>query len=281
MTPNLGQGKVASPEYVRSEPNRRTVRAAGARPINRPQKMSVELNVADLILYESGPCLVVCKPSGIATQAPAGIESMESCLKAWLLAREGRDGNIYLGVPHRLDRPASGALVFARNSRAAARVSRQFEERTVRKSYWALVAGNVVPTSGEWIDNVRKIYGRPLAEIVADDDPTGRRAVLRYRVLAETELGAWLEIELQTGRTHQIRLQAASRGHPILGDFMYGSTIPFGPAMDDERRRPIALHARRLAFRHPMTPEMVDVTAPLPPTWRAALGDDRFLATFS
>lgn len=238
------------------------------------------------VLYEAGPALVVLKPAGVATQAPPGIDSMEVRVRQWYLQREGREGNIYLGVPHRLDRPVSGALIFARNVRAAQRISKQFEQRKVRKVYWACVAGRVEPDAGTWTDQLRKIYGKPRTEIVAADDPEGRSAVLHYRTLARHDWGTWLEVELETGRTHQVRVQAASRGWPVLGDEMYGSTTTFGSvpldaSVEDARGRSIALHGRSIAFEHPMTREPVSVTAPLPAEWRSlnlALPESDFLA---
>jgi 23S rRNA pseudouridine1911/1915/1917 synthase len=110
---------------------------------------------------------------------------------------------------------------------------------------------------------------RPQAEVVAATAPDAREAVLHYKTLAAAPWGTWLEIELETGRMHQIRLQAATRGHPVLGDAMYGSTVPFGPQHDDGRLRAIALHARSLAFQHPMTREPVSVVAPLGADWLA------------
>lgn len=218
-------------------------------------------------LYDRGPCFVLNKPPGLATQAPPAFDCLEVRLKAFLKEREGKTGEIYLGVPHRLDRPASGAIVFARHARAAQRISAQFERRTVEKVYWACVAGVVEPEAGEWRDHIAKIYGHPQAEIVPPDHPHGREAVLRYRTLGRFDWGAWLEVELETGRTHQVRVQAAARGFPVLGDAQYGSTTLFGPQDVEPRLKAIALHARRLAFRHPMLDERVDVTAPLPACW--------------
>lgn len=221
------------------------------------------------VLYHCGPCLVVNKPPGILTQAPAGIDSLEQRIKAYLKAQEKKTGNVYLGVPHRLDRPASGAMVFARHVRAARRLAEQFEARTVQKIYWACVEGQVSPERGTWEDHVRKIPNQAQAEIVPTDHPEGRIAVLHYCTLGVSPWGTWLEIELETGRMHQVRVQAASRKHPLLGDSQYGSTVPFGPQADDPRLRVVALHARRLAFRHPMTHEPVEITAPLPSAWDA------------
>lgn len=219
------------------------------------------------ILYEDGPVLVVCKPSGLATQAPPGIDSLETRLRTHLKNRENAPAEVYLGIPHRLDRPASGAIVFATRRRATQRLAKQFEHRTVKKIYWACVAGQPNPPEGTWRDFVRKVYGKPLAEVVPEDHPEARLAVLHYRTLAQTSRGAWLEIILETGRTHQVRLQAGSRGHPLLGDFQYGSTIPFGTQYEDERLRAIALHARSLEFQHPVSKKPVLVVASIADAW--------------
>ncbi|MDX1944931.1 MAG: RluA family pseudouridine synthase [Pirellulaceae bacterium] len=219
------------------------------------------------ILYEDSHCIVVAKPAGLLTQAPLGIDSLEVQIKQLLKERENKPGNVYLGVPHRIDRPVSGAIVFAKNVRAARKISEQFEHRMVSKTYWALAEGTVEPDEGTWTDHLKKVYGKPRTQVVGADDPEGRIAVLHYRVLDRFPERTLLEIELETGRTHQIRIQAASRGHILLGDELYGSQIRFGPWSEDERDRLIALHARTLVFRHPMTRETISVVAPLPGHW--------------
>lgn len=219
------------------------------------------------ILYEEGPCLIVCKPGGVLTQAPPGIDSMEVRIKRFLKQREDKQGNVYLGTPHRLDRPVSGIMVFAKHVRAARRIAEQFEGRTVKKKYWALVEGQVEPEAGIWTDHVRKVSGAARSEVVSEDHDDARLAVLNYRVLERFPLGTWLEIDLETGRTHQIRIQAGSRGHPVWGDQLYGAETTFGPETNDDRQRWIALHARSLRFRHPMTREPVSMSASLPDPW--------------
>ena len=230
------------------------------------------MGIAVDILYEEGPCLVALKPPGLLTQAPPGIDSMELRLKVFLREREKTQGKVYLGVPHRLDRPASGAMVFARHVRAARRLAAQFEARRVEKLYWALVEGVVTPAAGTWTDCLRKIPDQARAEVVAADHPEGRQAVLHYRTRAALDGVCWLEIELETGRTHQVRIQAASRGHPILGDGQYGARVPFGIQHEDERLRAIALHARSLRFSHPKSKAAVCVTAPVGEDWHALIG---------
>jgi 23S rRNA pseudouridine1911/1915/1917 synthase len=220
------------------------------------------------ILYEEGPCLVVNKPPGVLTQAPPGIDSLELRIKQFLKQREQKPGGVYLGVPHRLDRPVSGVMVFAKHVRAARRLSEQFEQRSIRKVYWALVEGAVQPVAGTWSDTLKKLENEPRAVVVGADDPAGRAAVLHYRVVQHLPSLTWLEIELETGRMHQIRVQCASRGHPLLGDEFYGATMSFGPQVIDARERLIALHARRLELVHPMTNQPLAFSAPLTEWWR-------------
>src|SRR3954454_15132776 len=140
------------------------------------------------ILYDDGPCLVVNKPAGVLTQAPEGIDSMEVRVKAFYREREGKEGNIYLGLPHRLDRPGSGAIVFARHVRAAQRLSIQFENRTVTKVYWAIVEADVQPDEGTWTDYLHKRHGMPQSIVVPEGDPRGKIAVMRYRVLGRLQI---------------------------------------------------------------------------------------------
>lgn len=221
------------------------------------------------ILYDEGPCLVVNKPAGLLTQAPRGIDSLEIWVKQFYRQREGKaaDDNIYLGLAHRIDRPVTGAIVFGRHVRATRKLCSQFANRTVSKLYWAFVEGRIMPDEGTWTDYLHKRHGMARAEVVEADHPAAKHAVLHYRVLWHGPLGSWLEVELETGRTHQIRVQAASRGHAVVGDAQYGSSTVFGEQFEDERERGIALHARQLGFRHPMTGESVEITAPLSTAW--------------
>ena len=223
------------------------------------------------ILFEDPDCIVIDKSAGLLTQAPLGIDSLEFRIKRYLKAQAAGTGEIYLGVPHRIDRPVSGVIVFAKNVRAARKISRQFEARHIKKKYWALVQGTLDSPAGTWTDYLRKIYGKPCSTVVAEGEPEAKLAILHYRTLATiaSPLATLLEIELETGRTHQIRIQCASRGHVLLGDELYGSTIPFGPPSADERERLISLHARSLSFRHPTTREDLTFEAPLPPHWPA------------
>ncbi len=219
------------------------------------------------ILLEQGAVLVFNKPGGLLTQAPPGIDSLELRAKRWLKIRDKKPGKVYLAVTHRLDRPVSGAIVMAKNVRAAKRIAEQFQQRAVRKLYWAIVEGSPPESTGRWVDPMRKIPDQAKSEIVAPDHPEAKQAVLNYRVLGCGDGFSFLEINLETGRTHQIRLQCAARGFPIAGDELYGATTSFGPQTDDLRKRWIALHARTIAFEHPIQHEPVEQVAPLPSHW--------------
>jgi 23S rRNA pseudouridine1911/1915/1917 synthase len=219
------------------------------------------------ILFEDDAVLAVAKPSGIATQAPTAFESLESRIRAYMAGAGDDPASFYLGIPHRLDRPVSGAIVFAKTRRAARQLAKQFERRRVKKLYWACVERVVEPPEGTWIDYLHKVYGQPRTAVVEHTHPGAQEAILHYRTLGFHRAGSWLEIELETGRTHQIRAQTATRGHAVLGDAHYGSRLAFGPETADERLRTIALHARKLAFFHPTTKAEIALEAPLPPAW--------------
>jgi 23S rRNA pseudouridine1911/1915/1917 synthase len=222
------------------------------------------------ILHEDEACLVVAKPGGLLTQAPLGIDSLEVRIKKFLRERGTIEGDVYLGVPHRLDRPVSGVIVFAKHRKAARKISDQFERRKVEKTYWALVQGDVQPESGTWTDYLKKVEGDPRSVVTAEGDPEGQKAILHYKVVkhvSEPQPSTLLEITLETGRTHQIRIQCASRGHALLGDEMYRSPHHFGPPTDNERERMVALHARSLSFWNPVSRGVMTFVAPLPEYW--------------
>jgi 23S rRNA pseudouridine1911/1915/1917 synthase len=227
------------------------------------------MDSAPVILFEDNHCLVVAKPAGLLTQGvPPGIPTLEAQVKAYLKERYHKAGNVYLGIPHRLDRPVSGVIVFARNTKAARRLAEQFRARQVTKLYWAAVEGDVQPEQGIWEDWLLKIQEEARSERVAPDTAEAKQAVLRYRRLEPCAGGTLLEIQPETGRMHQIRVQAALRGWPVRGDVAYGAKLPFGPAAVLPRDRVIALHARSLTFLHPIRYEPLTVVAPLPEAWR-------------
>lgn len=211
--------------------------------------------------------LVVNKPGGLLTQAPPEIDSLEERVREWRRQAGSQDRRPYVGIPHRLDRPASGAMLFGLNPQATKALASQFEFRQVEKTYWAIATGVVDPAHGIWSDYMRKMPGEARSEIVDKSHECAQFARLRYRTILLLDGATLLEIALETGRTHQIRLQASSREHPLWGDEMYGATHGFGTRFGDTRKRWIALHARSISFQDPATRRRVEITAPLPAFW--------------
>jgi 23S rRNA pseudouridine1911/1915/1917 synthase len=187
--------------------------------------------------------------------------------KAYIKEKYAKPAGVYLAVPHRLDRPVSGVVCFARNTKAAQRVHAQFEQHLVRKVYWALVEGAVTPEVGVWEDWLRKLAEQSRVERAEEGGPGAKLAMLEYRVLERLADATLLELVPLTGRMHQLRVQAAWRGHPVLGDLIYGSTREFGPAAALPRDRVIALHARSLTLTHPFRKTAMTWVAPLPAYW--------------
>jgi 23S rRNA pseudouridine1911/1915/1917 synthase len=226
------------------------------------------------ILFEDHHLIAVNKPAPLLTQAPPGIPSLEAQVKDHIKQTYQKPAGVYLGIPHRLDRPVSGVVLFARNSKAAARVAEQFHNHMVTKTYWGLVEGEVVEEEGEWRDFLRKIEAESRVEIVPEGTEHAREAITHYRVLERRTGTTLLELSPRTGRTHQLRIQSAQRGHPIVGDALYGSTRSFGPPAELPRDRLVALHARCLTLVHPFRKEPLTIEAPLPEMWGPFLVDD-------
>jgi 23S rRNA pseudouridine1911/1915/1917 synthase len=225
------------------------------------------MNPPLVILFEDNHCLAIAKPAPLLTQAPPEVPSLEAQVRAYIKESGQKPGHVYLGIPHRLDRPVSGVVLFARQTKAAQRLHEQFQQRQVKKVYWAAVEGDVQPEAGVWEDWLLKVKEEARTERATPETPGARQAVLHYRRLGGDGSRTLLEIQPQTGRMHQIRVQTALRGWPVLGDVLYGATQPFGPPTELPRDRIIALHARELTFLHPIRYEPITVTAPLPATW--------------
>ncbi len=212
------------------------------------------------VLFEDNHLLVVNKPAGIATMGTAaGTTSMVTLAKAYLKQQYEKPGNVYLGVVSRLDSLVSGVLVFARTSKAAARLSAQFRERETKKIYWAIVAGIPKPKAGELLHWMSKDESQQKMVVRSKKSAETQEAWLKYQTLRELTQGTLLEVELLTGRKHQIRVQLAAAGNPILGDRKYGSEEPFPSG--------IALHARSLTIEHPTLKKAMTFVAELPPAW--------------
>lgn len=213
------------------------------------------------ILYEDNHCLAVFKPAGrLATHYQGTEETIDREVKAYLKDKYHKPGKVFLGIVHRLDRLVSGVLLFARTSKAAARLAEQFRGGTVEKIYWAVVEGELGRTAGTLEHWLKKNQQARRVEVVEPGTPGARQALLHFQQRAVHGNLTWLELRPQTGRTHQLRVQLAHHGYPIYGDSKYGSIHTFGEA--------IALHARSLTFVHPVRFEPVTLTAELPRSWR-------------
>ena len=219
------------------------------------------------VLYEDPHLIAVNKPAPLLTQAPPGVPSLEALVKAYIKDKYAKPAGVYLAVPHRLDRPVTGVILFVRNTKAAQRVQAQFEAKTVVKIYRAVVAGRVPEDAGTWHDFVRKVPDEARVERATEGEPGAKAATLNFTVVGRTDATTTLELAPVTGRMHQLRVQAAWRGFPILGDVQYGSVTAFGPAGDLPRDAVIALHARSLTLAHPFGNAPLTIAAPEPPTW--------------
>ncbi|MFO0802147.1 MAG: RluA family pseudouridine synthase [Gemmataceae bacterium] len=223
------------------------------------------------ILFEDNHVLAVNKPAPMLTQAPPQVPSLEALVRDYLKTKYSKPGNVYLGIPHRLDRPVSGVIVFARSTKAAQRIHAQFQQHEVRKAYWAAVEGDVTPEAGVWDDWMKKIATEARTVRAEPNEPFAKLATLEYRVLRRMAGGTLVELAPLTGRMHQLRVQSAWRGHPVIGDETYGSTRSFGPPAELPRDRVVALHARRLTFTHPISKQSMTLEAPLPGYWNELL----------
>ena len=210
------------------------------------------------VLYEDNHIIVINKAAGEIVQGDkTGDKSLCDTMKAYIKEKYAKPGNVFIGLPHRLDRPVSGIVVFAKTSKALERLNRMFSEGSVKKIYWALTKGIPNPAEAElesWIlrnEKMNKSFSYP------KEVKGSKRAILHYKLAAASQNYNLIEVELKTGRHHQIRCQLSSIGCPIKGDLKYGA----------QRSNPdgsISLHARYIEFVHPVSKQLIAVTAPLP-----------------
>ncbi len=219
------------------------------------KKQDLELT-DDNLLYLDNHLIVVKKSAGMLVQGDyTGDVSLFELTKEYLRRRFDKKGQVYLGLVHRLDRPVAGIIAFARTSKAAARLNEQIRNRTFVKIYRALVHGRP-PANGEFIDYII----RNGATSVTGSAATGKKAVLNYQLLKYHQGISLVEIDLCTGRHHQIRVQFAQRGFPVVGDFRYGSKQKFG-------NKALALYACRLQFAHPVLKTTMEFNIPPEVYW--------------
>src|SRR5262245_36816036 len=209
------------------------------------------------VLHEDNHCLAVNKPAGVPCQGDeSGAETLVDFAGRYLKRRYGKPGNVYVGLVHRLDRPTSGVVLLARTSKAAGRLAAQFRDGAVEKVYWAIVEGVPREDEGVWTDRMEKDRRTNISRTLSKSEEGGKAAHLAFRVLDRWQNAVKLELRPLTGRSHQLRVQLASRGLPILGDVRYGAGKRI-EATDGGSR--IALHARTLRFTHPTRREAIEV----------------------
>ena len=225
------------------------------------------------ILKEEPTYIVLNKPTGLLSQSTYGVDSVLFQMRAFLKERDQLDRTPFLELPHRLDRGTSGVLLAAKTKSTLASFSEQFHSRKTAKSYIVAVEGVPSEPRGTWIDWMRKIPDVARAELAAAGEEGSREAILEYEQLFSNGTQSIHRVQLLTGRMHQIRLQFASRGMPVVGDRAYGSSIPWSPAIRHEHDEHFALHAHSLAFRHPKDGREVLVVAPLPAAWGENFAD--------
>ena len=189
----------------------------------------------------------------------SGQPTLVDAARDYLKQKYNKPGNVFVGVVHRLDRPVSGVVLFARTSKGASRLSEQFRLRTVDKTYHAIVEGKVSPPEGILRDRLVKDRARNVVAVVDEDEDDGQDCVLAYRRLQKYGRLTLVEIHPETGRSHQIRVQLSSHGWPIAGDKKYGSKIHVDGF--------IGLHAASLTFQHPTSKETITVSADEPKAW--------------
>jgi 23S rRNA pseudouridine1911/1915/1917 synthase len=210
------------------------------------------------VLYEDNHIIVINKAAGEIVQGDkTGDKSLCDTMKLYIKEKYAKPGNVFIGLPHRLDRPVSGIVVFAKTSKALERLNRMFSEGSVKKIYWAMTKEKPQQPEADidsWIlrnEKMNKSFSYP------KEVKGAKRALLHYRQIDASQNYNLIEVELKTGRHHQIRCQLASIGCPIKGDLKYGA----------KRSNPdgsISLHARYIEFIHPVSKELIAITAPLP-----------------
>lgn len=217
------------------------------------------------VIYEDNHIIAVNKTcSEIVQGDKTGDEPLSDILRNWLKERYNKPGNVFLGVTHRLDRPVSGVVLFAKTSKALSRLNEMFRQGEIKKTYWAVVKKLPEPQEGELVHYLVRNEKQNKSFAYPEEKPDSKKAVLSYKTVAHSSRYFLLEIDLKTGRHHQIRCQLAKIGCPIKGDLKYG----FERSNKDGG---ISLHARRISFIHPVSKKFLTIEAPVPDddVWKA------------
>ena len=211
------------------------------------------------VVYEDNHLIIVNKTASEIVQGDkTGDTPLSETVKQYIKEKYAKPGNVFLGVVHRLDRPVSGLVVFAKTSKALARLNEMFRNSEVKKTYWAIVKQRPPQDEGELVNYLVRNEKQNKSYAYDKEVKNSKKAVLHYRLIGNSQNYFLLEVDLKTGRHHQIRCQLAKMGCPIKGDLKYG----FARSNSDGS---ICLHAHRVKFVHPVSKELIDVTAPLPP----------------
>lgn len=217
------------------------------------------------VVYEDNHIIIVNKTASEIVQGDkTGDVPLSETVKQYLKEKYHKPGNVFIGVTHRLDRPVSGLVVFAKTSKALSRLNEMFKNSEVKKTYWAIVKQTPTETEGELVNYLVRNEKQNKSYAYDTEKPGSKKAILHYRLIARSDNYCLLEVDLKTGRHHQIRCQLAKMGCPIKGDLKYG----FPRSNPDGS---ICLHARRVRFVHPVSKELIDVVAPVPSDnlWRS------------
>lgn len=218
------------------------------------------------ILYEDNHLLVINKKVGQLVQGDkTGDESLLELIKDFIKKRDQKPGNVFLGLVHRIDRPTSGLVIYAKTSKALSRLTQMVKNREIEKTYWAVVAKELIPQSQRLVHYLKKNQKTNKATVFPKATDGAKESVLKYELIKTLDRYQLLEVDLETGRHHQIRAQLAKIGVPIKGDLKYGS-----PRSNPDGG--ISLHARKLHFIHPVTKEEIEIVAPVPQNdavWKA------------
>lgn len=216
------------------------------------------------VIYEDNHIIAVNKTcSEIVQGDKTGDKPLSDIVKDWLKVKYNKPGNVFVGVTHRLDRPVSGLVLFAKTSKALTRLNEMFREGGVKKTYWAIVRNRPPQEEGELVHYLVKNEKQNKSYAYPTEKPQSKKAILHYKLIASSDNYHLLEVDLKTGRHHQIRCQLAKMGCPIKGDLKYG----FDRSNKDGG---ISLHSRRASFIHPVSKEQIDIVAPVPndPLWK-------------
>jgi len=210
------------------------------------------------VLYEDNHILVLNKPNNMLVQPDtSGDVALEDLAKQYIKVKYNKPGAVFLNAVHRIDRPVSGVVIFARTSKALTRLNEQFRSKEIKKKYWAIVKNRPPQETATLEDYIRRDAQKNKSFVCGKDGKDAKRASLTYTLIASSDNYHLLEIDLHTGRHHQIRCQLANMGCPIKGDLKYG-------AARSNKDGGISLHARSVEFIHPVTKEVITVTAPVP-----------------